>query len=479
MKTLNLDKKPSLADFGEQTASQPSQAQLPPFSEEAEEGVLACCLLDPTECIHASMAKCVPESFYDLRRRTIWMALVAMIEDQNAVDLITIQAKLKALGNLENAGGILYISSLTDKVPSSANLPEYLKIIREKFLLRRLASLCAGVSVAVHGTTHTPDDLISQFEEEALKVRDTQVQERANKDVMVELITNLQAEMAGTSPTRIPSGIHDFDRRFTGYKRSNMVVIAGRPSCGKTAIMLELARNIAKRSTPIGIFSLEMSHEELLGRMVSAEAGVNMDPRFLKMIHQSPNCAPLAAITRASAVVSRLPLHIVDQAGMTIQQIRAQSRRWVKRNGVQVIMIDYMQLVRGSSKRARDDRRLEIAEISQGCKNMAKELGVVVIVLSQLNRAVEQRGESSRPRMSDIREAGEIEQDADWIQFLWSKIPLDEQKDAMNPEIVVSVAKNRNGPTGDVGLIFKKETGRFESGEPFEDYEESRPRSKD
>ena len=450
---------------------------LPPHSEEAEEGVLACCLLDPTECIHAAMARCIPESFYDLRRRTLWNCLVAMSEAHQPVDSITVQARLRATGALGDAGGIEYVFGLQDKIPSASNLPEYLKIIREKLLLRKLMALCSTTTTALHGTSSTPDEIINQFEEEALRIRDTQVQERPNKEVMVEFIASLQAEMSGTSPTRIHTGIYEFDKRFTGYKRGNMVVIAARPSMGKTAYMLEVARNMA-RARKIGVFSLEMVHEELIGRLVSAEAGVNLDPRHLRYIQEGNDTESFQRITQASAIVSKLPIHIVDKSGMSIQQIRAHARRWVRKHGIEVIMVDYMQLVTGSSKRARDDRRLEIAEISKGCKEMAKELNIVVIVLSQLNRSVEQRGESSRPRMADIREAGEIEQDADWIQFLWSKIPLDEQKDQQNPEIVVSVAKNRNGPTGDVQLRFRKDCGRFECMTLDGCEEEERPRHK-
>ena len=238
------------------------------------------------------------------------------------------------------------------------------------------------------------------------------------------------------------------------------------------------------RQNPVGIFSLEMTHEELIGRLVSSESGVNLDPNNLRRIQDAHNLSGnstnpiLTAVARATAVVGKLPIHIVDTPGLSIQQIRAHSRRWVRRHGIKVIMIDYLQLARGSSKRSRDDRMLEVAEISGGCKVMAKELAVVVVVLAQLNRSIEQRGEGSRPKFSDLRECGSIEQDADWIEFLWSKKPADEQEDAQKPEIVLSVAKNRNGCTGDIRLQFQKECGRFACISGFEDYAEQTPRHK-
>lgn len=458
--------------------------RLPPNSSEAEEGVLACCFLDPSECVPVAAAGCVPESFYDLRRRAIFAAIASMADTGSPVDLITVQETLRSRGKLDDVGGLGYLSSILDKVSSSANLPEYMRILRAKLMARQLLALCSTTIASVHESTQEPDDLVSQFEMEALKIRDTKVTERSNKEVLGDFITHLNEEISGKVGVRITTGIGDFDHRFSGYKPGNLVIIAGRPSHGKTAIMLEQARHMA-RSIPVGIFSLEMSHEELIGRLVSSESGVNLDPvslRYLQNSHAASGNATnpeLTAIAKATGIVGRLPIHIVDKPGLSVQQIRAHSRRWVRRHGIKVVMIDYLQLVKGSSRRARDDRRLEIAEISSGCKEMAKELGIVVVMLAQLNRDIEKRGEGSRPKLSDLREAGDIEQDADWIEFLWSKKAMDDQEDLLNPEIVLSLAKQRNGPTGDVMLKFQKSCGRFLAvSRVKDDYTEPKPRHK-
>lgn len=455
--------------------------RLPPHSLEAEQGMLGCCLLDPAEAIPTLAERTVEDSFYDLRHRTIREAMLKMAEAGVAVDMITLSQWLKDRQQLEAVGGLAYLTGLQDCTPSAANAPEYLRVLREKMLLRRLSNLCVTTAAAVHATEDEPDELVSQFEEKALQVREVQVQERPNREVMLEVVNQMQREAAGDLGERLMTGIADFDHKFLGYPPKSFVIVAGRPSTGKTAIGLHMIRHMA-RSVSCGVISVEMPQDQLLRRMTASEAGASDHPSNLRHINQPlPDGRPhpqMVSLVKAAGVVSKLPISIVDKSPISVQQIAAIARRWVKRHKIKVLLVDYLQLVVGSSKRGRDDRRLEVAEISAGLKNLAKSLNIVVICLAQLNRAVEQRGPASRPRKSDLRECGDIEQDADFIQFLWAEVPPEEQEDPVNKKIIMSLSKNRNGPTGDVHLMFRMDVGRFDPVSRLEHEEENRPRHK-
>lgn len=455
--------------------------RLPPHSMEAEQGALSCCLQDPTTCLQYLAERTVEESFYDLRHREIREALLKMSEAGTPIDLITVNQYLRDRQKLEMVGGLPYLSSLMDVAPSSANIPEYLKVLREKLLLRKLSNLCVTTAAVVHATEDDPDTLVSQFEEQALKIRDVQITERPNKEVMQEVVNQMQREAAGDLGERIMTGIADFDFKFMGYPLKSFVIVAGRPSTGKTAIGLHMIRHMA-RHVPCGCISAEMPQDQLLRRMTASEAGVSDHPSNLQhiskpMVDGKPH-PQMVALVKGAGVVSKLPIQIIDQSPISIRQIAAVARRWVQKHKIKVLLVDYLQLVTGSSKRGRDDRRLEVAEISAGLKNLAKNLNIVVICLAQLNREVEKRGAASRPKKSDLRECGDIEQDADFIQFLWAETPPEEQEDPVNKQIIMSLSKNRNGPTGDVRLLFRMDVGRFDQVSRMEHEEEKRPRHK-
>jgi replicative DNA helicase len=350
--------------------------------------------------------------------------------------------------------------------PSSANLEYYLGILDEKWKARKLIEMAGeATSKAYNSEGEEIDQTIDRLASWAVKVGMAAAQgERVIKEVLMGLAYQFDQERKGIFADVIPTGLTDYDRRFRGLVLQELCILAGRPSTGKTASALQVALNVLRAGTPVGIVSLEMTAESLLRRMAGAAAGLEMQ----SVQHFTDN--QMVKLTAAMMRIRDMPLSIHDQAGLTVRQIQSIVRGWVQKNKVKVVIIDYLQLVVGSSKRGKDDRTLEVAEISLALKQLAKELNVAMLVLAQLNRDVERRG--GRPRLSDLKESGAIEQDADQVIFLWygkeeeeeTKESLMKQIDQPNknrPVITFTVAKKRNGATGDVSMIFEKNTQRF------------------
>jgi replicative DNA helicase len=356
-----------------------------------------------------------------------------------------------------------------DAVPSAANLDYYLGIVCDKFTLRKMLDTASRLIGRVHEHEGETDQIVEEFEREALAIRhDAVTTDKTSKVVMGDLINDLQQEAQGIYKAVIKTGLPDFDKKFNGFLPGMLVILAARPACGKTSMLLQLALNMSE-SNPVGICSLEMTHESLCRRQLANLSGFDLR----KIAHAKPDEQRRIAI--AASKVAKLPILVCDRSAMTIGQISAKARQWVSKHAIKVLLVDYLQLARGSSKRARDDHRLEIAEISAGLKSIAKDLGIVVIALSQLNRKVEDRGKDSRPRLSDLLESGSIEQDADCVLFIWAGQSDDKTEAAADvmPEAVkvnLSNAKNRDGPTGDIALLFDKPTGRFLPITQFDNY---------
>jgi replicative DNA helicase len=445
--------------------------RLPPHSEDAEKGVLGCILLDPNQSLDKCQEKLTDSAaFYDLRHRALYEHLLAMHAARQPIDLITLSERLGRGTLLEEIGGIVYLSGLQDAVPSAVNLEYYLGIVCDKFTLRKMLDTASRLIGRVHEHEGETDQIVEEFEREALAIRhDAVTTDKTSKAVMGDLINDLQQEAQGIYKAVVKTGIADFDKHYIGFSPGDMVLIAARPSVGKTAYMLQLALNMAAE-TPVGICSLEMTHESLCRRQLASLSAFDLR----QIAHAKPDEQRRIAI--AASKVAKLPIVVCDRAAMTIGQIAAKARSWVSKHGIKVLFVDYLQLARGSSKRAREDRRLEVAEVAEGLKAIAKELGLIVIALSQLNRKLEERGKDSKPRMSDLREAGELEQTADWILFLWAGRSDDDDEKPVEqslPEarkITNTVAKNRNGPTGDVAQLFDKPTGRFLPITQFDNY---------
>ena len=449
------------------TITRSAEDRLPPHSPEAETGVLGCILLSPQEC----MAECIEKltgsgaEFYDLRNLTIWESLLEMYDAREEIDVITLQANLKKKDMLDQVGGIQYLSVLPDAVPSAANLPSYLAILVEKYLLRRTVQIATEALCAVYDSRADPNGLLDRVENDFIKLRDTQTVENT-QDIKtliqqnvatIEDYNNRQGTISGLS-----TGFTDLDKMTFGFQPSEMIVIAARPSMGKTSLLLNIAENIViDQKLPVGIFSLEMAAPALTMRMLCSRARVNL--RNVREGFLAERDYP--KLINAAGKLANAPLYIDDTGAMTLIQLRSKARRMVARYGIKFLGIDYLQLLRESNRRS-ESRQQEVSAIARGIKNLAKELKIPICVLSQLNREVE-REKSRKPRMSDLRESGEIENAADVIGFLYS--PLTEEDEDQRADYFDSgpvnllIGKQRNGPTGEVNLTFLKSYTRFES----------------
>lgn len=436
--------------------------RLPPHAADMEQGVLGCVLLAPQECL----AECVTKFkgnpvFYDLRHQTIYDGLVAMWDAQVPVDVITVQQWLKDRQLLEQVGGIAYLSSLPDAVPSAANLAYYVEIVFEKFLLRRAIQVCGECIASVYDFEGEVDELLDRVEADILKVGEarlttvlgtmTQLAGQA-----IDLVEKMHRGVGIIGGIQTHFGY--FDKMAGGLWRGETFVLAGRPSLGKTSLAMNIARNVALiQKRAVGVFSLEMTALQLVLRLWCTEAEAD----FSKIRTGFISHEAMQSLANCITKVSHLPIYIDDTAGISILELRARARRMVHQFKVELIVVDYLQLLSSTSNKAHN-REQEIADISKGLKGMAKELNVPVIVLSQLNREAEKR-KYAKPQLSDLRESGAIEQDADIVGILYRpKQENEEDEDGPVVNTNLHIVKQRNGPTGDVEFIFKRFCMRFE-----------------
>jgi replicative DNA helicase len=443
--------------------------RLPPHSPEAEQGVLGCILISPNDCMGECIEKlkASDEVFYDLRHQTIFKTLAEMYDSRHAIDVITLQQRLKDAQLLEQVGGIAYLSLLPDTVPSAANLTYYLDIVREKYLLRKMIHVCTDVVGRVYDYEGEVDALMDEVERDILRISEARVQTQSTtiKDLVKKAISTIEDfHQRQGMLTGIPTGFNDLDKMTSGLHGGEMVVIAARPSMGKTSLAMNIAEHVAiEAKLPVGVFSLEMTSESLVLRMLCSRSRVNL--RNVREGFLAERDFP--KLTGAAGKLAGSPLFIDDSSGLSILQLRAKARRMHQQYHIKLFVIDYLQLLHSTARRA-ENRQQEIADISSGIKALAKELNVPIIVLSQLNRELE-REKNRKPRMSDLRESGAIEQDADLVGLLYKPNADDEESaggSAVAEEAVsvnLLIAKQRNGPTGDVSLMFLKSYTRFES----------------
>jgi replicative DNA helicase len=453
--------QPSLAD--------PARVdRLPPHAIEAEQGVLGCVLLSPRETLGDCIEKFKgnAEVFYDLRHKAIYELLVTMYDQKEAIDLVTLQQRLRDLNQLEAVGGLAYLASLPDAVPSAANFSYYADIVREKHLLRRMIQTCTSVVSRVYGHEGEVDGLLDEVERDVLRISEDRVEmeSRTIKDLVKRAIGTIeefhqrQGLLMG-----LATGFSDLDRMTGGLMEGQMVVIAARPSMGKTSLAMNVAEHVAvDLRQPVGVFSLEMTAESLVLRMLCSRSRVNL--RNIRDGFLAERDFP--KLTGSAGKLAGAPLFIEDSPALSILQLRAKARRMAQQHGIKLFVVDYLQLLHSTARRA-ENRQQEIADISNGIKALAKELKVPVIVLSQLNREVEKE-RNRKPRLSDLRESGAIEQDADLVALLYKPSSGDEDEGGGGAEpdavpVNLLIAKQRNGPTGEVPLTFLKGYTRFES----------------
>ena len=443
--------------------------RLPPHALDMEQGVLGCQLLSPNECVGEVIEKLKGvgiEAHYDLRHQTIQAELFEMYDARIPIDVITLQQRLKDKRLLEQVGGIAYLSQLQDAVPSAANLSYYLDIVREKYLLRKMIQTCTEVVGRVYECEGDVDALLDEVERDVLRISESHSQSDAltTKELVGRAVVTIENffNRKGTL-TGLATGYADLDRMTDGLHGSEMIVIAARPSMGKTSLAMNIVENVVlEQQLPVAVFSLEMSAEALVLRMMCSIARVNL--RSIREGFMSE--ADFPKLTNAAGRLANSKLFIDDSAGLSILQLRARARRLHQMHGVKLFVVDYLQLLHSTARRSQENRQQEIADISSGLKALAKELKAPVLVLSQLNRELE-RDKSRKPRLSDLRESGAIEQDADLVGLLY-KPSAGEDDDGNTEEadgvpVNLLIAKQRNGPTGDVNLTFLKSYTRFES----------------
>jgi replicative DNA helicase len=442
--------------------------RLPPHSIEAEQGILGCVFLSP----HEALGECVEklkagaEVFYDLRHQTLYELLVGMYETKEPVDLLTVPQRLKDRGLLDAVGGVAYLASLPDATPSPANLGYYLEIIKEKYLLRRMLATCSNVIARVYEHEGEVDGLLDETERDILQISEARVEpeSRYMRDLVRTAINTIEHyQQRQGMLTGIATGFMDLDKMTSGLHEGEMIVIAARPSMGKTSLAMNIAEHVAiEEKMPVGVFSLEMTADSLVLRLMCSRARVNL--RDIRGGFIAERDFP--RLTSAAGKLAAAPLYIDDTPGLSILQLRAKARRMWQQHGIKLFVIDYLQLLHSTARRV-ENRQQEIADISNGVKALAKELKVPVIVLSQLNREFEKE-KNRKPRMSDLRESGAIEQDADLIGLLYRASTGEEEDGGPGVEeeaigVNLLIAKQRNGPTGDVCLVFRKAITRFEN----------------
>ncbi|MCL5037458.1 MAG: replicative DNA helicase [Chloroflexi bacterium] len=435
--------------------------KLPPQNIEAEMSILGACLID-RESTHL-VTEILPDSedFYRVAHQDIYSALLTLYEKGEGIDLITLSNELRRRGKLEEAGGLEYLQNLMDMVPAVGNVEYYSNIVRDKATLRKL--IHAGVGIQSMGFRESEDvtDLLDKSE--SLVYNISQRRERqdfvAIKPILtstfdrIEDLYNRKAHVTG-----IPTGYPDLDKLTAGFQRSNMIVLAARPGVGKTSLALNIARNVAvDEREPVALFSMEMSKEEIGERLLCSEARVNA--MKARTGHLADSDWP--KITRAMNALADIPFYVDDSGSMTVLEIRSKARRLKSKFGLSMVIVDYLQLIRGTTRT--ESRNQEISEISRQIKALAKELTIPVIAISQLSREVEKRTDK-RPQLSDLRESGAIEQEADLVLFIYR--PEMYERAAEEGEIPLTellIAKQRNGPCGKIDLKFLNEYALFQS----------------
>lgn len=425
--------------------------RLPPHSAEAEESALGALLLDK-DAIIAVAEFLRPDDFYDDRHRAIYEACISLYEDRVPIDVLTVAEKLKKLKALKRVGGSAYLAELANKVPTAAHVEHYGRIVRDTATKRSLMAAASRLVDLSMDEGLAADELLDRAESEVFSLTQKHIK-RAFEPVKMALAESFdrldELHKQGEGLRGVPTGFKDLDDTLAGMQRSNLLILAARPGIGKTSLALNIAQNLAvKYKRPVGFFSLEMSKEELVDRLLVAQADIDA----WKLKTGKLDEEDFTKLSNAMGELAEAPLFIDDTPALSIIEMRTKARRLQIEAGIDLLVVDYLQLARS---RQLENRVQEVSEITQGMKNLARELKIPILAISQLSRAVEQRGGQKRPQLADLRESGSIEQDADVVMFLW-------REDEENVEnIVLDVAKHRNGPLKTINLFFKGDRIKF------------------
>jgi replicative DNA helicase len=432
------------------------QHRVPPQNLEAEESVLGSMMLSP-EALAETIEILQPVDFYRSANGTIYDVIRTLFGRGEPVDIVTVVEALKRQGSLDAVGGPLYLRDLVDQVPTPASAPHYARIVAQTALLRRLISASADIMELAYSAPEDPESVADEAEQRIYDVarREDQDEVVVLRDLVDEAMIDLESiQNRESTYTGLPTGFRDLDVLTSGLQPGNLVIIAARPGIGKSSLALNIADHVAVHErASVAMFSLEMSRQEIGMRLLCTKAAVSWDT----IRNRRVTSTNWSHIVQAAEVLHDAPMHIVDSGNVTIVDIRAKARRMRSRSeGLSLLIVDYLQLM--THHRRLDNRQQEVAEISRSLKMLAKELNVPVIALSQLNRNPETRADK-KPQLSDLRESGSLEQDADIVMLLHRDDSSPEKK--RDTELIV--AKHRNGPTGNVSLVFRPELTKFES----------------
>ena len=433
----------------------------PPQALDVEEAVLGAMLLEQT-CVDQALEELKPSCFYDPKHKTIFETMSRLVTEHTAVDMITVTNALKAAGKLEEVGGAIVLANLTEKVGSAANIEYYLKILKQKTIQRELIRAACDILRDSYDESVNVDNLIDSAQSKVYEAIQSNVRREIQDigSIITEALNDIQDMQGRTGLNGVPSGFESIDRITMGWQPSDLIILAARPSVGKTAFSLNLVRNAAvDHHMPVAFFSLEMSAIQLAKRLMTSETGLGADKikggAKLEPYEWEQMEYKLKALVKA-------PLYIDDTPGLQLMEFRTKAKNLVKNKQVRLIVVDYLQLMQGPPE-LRGMREQEVAAISRTLKMTAKELNVPIIALSQLSRqAVQRQGGGGKPQLSDLRESGSIEQDADMVIFIHRPdyIGLSESKEDREKTQII-IAKHRNGETADIDMTFKSDQIRF------------------
>ncbi len=437
--------------------------RVPPHNIEAEQSVLGSLMLDKDAIIRVADLVKVGDFYKDDHNR-IYEAMLALYDEREPIDVLSLANRLEERGLLDRVGGSGYLASLVNSVPTASNIVHYAKLVQKKALLRRL--IASATEIVEMGYTDGEDvqAVLDDAEQKIFQVSQKYIQQdfvpiKSILEVAFERIDELHK--SDQTMRGVPTHFADLDNLLAGLQKSDLVILAARPSIGKTSLALDIARQVGVYAKiPVGVFSLEMSADQLIDRMLSAQAGVDLWRLRTGKLRSEGTGNDFEKISDAMGILSEAPIYIDDTGSLNIMEMRTMARRLQAEHNLGLIIIDYLQLMEGRS-RSGDNRVQEISEISRGLKQLARELNIPVIALSQLSRAVESRPDQ-KPKLSDLRESGSIEQDADVVMFLYREDRV--KQDSPNKNIVeIIVAKHRNGPVGSVQLYFEENSTTFKS----------------
>lgn len=434
--------------------------KVPPQNTEAEQSLLGALLIDKNAII--KVADIVSEEdFYDEKHGIIFSTILNLYEKHQPIDILNVSNRLKEQNKLEQINGRSYLITLTNAVPSASHVISYAQIVTRKATLRRLIEASADISLMAYDESEDSAKILDEAEQKLFGVSQQHLKQNLTpiKDILDGAFDRIDELHRDRGKLRgVPSGFIDVDKKLAGLQKSDLLILAARPSMGKTSLALDIARNVAKEKIPVGIFSLEMSKEQLVDRLICAEADVDLWKMRTGQLSTKEDDDDFARINYAMGELAETKLYIDDSAACNVMEIRTKARRLKMEHDLGLIVIDYLQLMEG---RKTDNRVQEIAEISRGLKALARELNVPVLTLSQLSRGVESRTPPI-PKLSDLRESGSIEQDADVVMFIYRDDYY--KKDSAKPNVAeLHIAKHRNGPTGIIDLYFDANKASFKN----------------